>query len=70
MTDNNLSVNVESGNIFDQNLNTNENFYSFLIAQQDETKAIIPKRISYHCSFEKYINKYLYSFSIDNAEKI
>ena len=37
MTNNNVSVNVESGNIFYQNFNTNETFYSFLIAQQDET---------------------------------
>ena len=38
----NLSIHVESGSIFYQNFNTNENFYSFFIAQQDETKAIIP----------------------------
>ena len=48
MTNNNLSIHVESGNIFYQNFNTNENFYHFLIAQQDETKAIIPDLISYH----------------------
>ena len=69
MTNNNLSIHVESGNIFYQNFNTNENFYSFLMAQQGETKSIIPKRIFYHYSFEKYINKYLPSFSIDDAEK-
>ena len=39
------------------------------MAQQDEIKSIIPKRIFYHYSFEKYINKYLPSFSIDDAEK-
>ena len=39
------------------------------MAQQDETKAIIPKHISYHYSCEKYINKYLLSFSMDDAEK-
>ena len=54
MTSNNLSIHVESGNIFYKNLNTNENLYSSLIAQQDETKAIIPKRISYYYRFEKY----------------
>ena len=69
MTNNNFSIHVESGNMFYQNFNTNENFYSFLIAQQDETTAIIPKRISYNYRFEKYINKYLPSFSIDDAEK-
>ena len=39
------------------------------MAQQGETKAIILKRVSYHYSFDKYINKYLPSFSIDDAEK-
>ena len=69
MTDNSLSIHVESGNILYQNLNTNEIFYSFLLAQQDETKAIIPKCISYHYSFEKYNQKYQLSFSIDDVEK-
>ena len=69
MANNNLPIHVESGNIFYRNFNTNENFYSFLIAQQDETTAIITKRVSYHYKFEKYINKHLPSFSIDDAEK-
>ena len=44
-------------------------FYSFLLAQQDETKKIIPIRIAYHHSFEKYIKSYFLSFSIEEAEK-
>ena len=69
MTNNSLLIHIENGNIFYQNFNTNENFYSFLLAQQDETKAIIPKRFVYHHSFEEYINKFLPSFNIDDAEK-
>ena len=69
MTNNSLSIHVESGNIFYQNFNTHENFCSFLLAQQDETKAKIPKRIAYHYSFEKYIKNYLPSFSVDDIEK-
>ena len=69
MTNNNHSIHIESGNIFHQNLNTNENFYSFLLAQQEKTKAIIPKRIAYHYNFEKYIKNYLPSFSVDDIEK-
>ena len=57
MTNNSLSIHIESGNIFYQNFNTNENFYNFLLAQQDETKRIISKRIAYHHIFEKYIKK-------------
>ena len=69
MANHNLSIHFETRNIFYQNFNKTENFYSFLIAQQDGTKAIIPKRISYHFSFEKFINKYLPLFSIDDAEE-
>ena len=69
MTNNSLSIHIESGNIFYQNFNTNENFYNFLLAQQDETKAIAPKRISYHNSFERYFQNFLLSFSIDDVEK-
>ena len=69
MTNNNLSIHIESGNIFYKIFNTNENFYSFFLAQQDETKKNIPKRIAYHHSFEKYVKSYLRSFSIEEAEK-
>ena len=55
MTNSSLSKHIESENIFHQNFNTNENFYSFHLAQQEETKAIISKRIWYHYSFEKYV---------------
>ena len=69
MTNNILSIHVESGNISYQNFNSNENFYSFLLPKQDETKSIVPKQVSYNCSFEKCIKSYLPSFSIDEAEK-
>ena len=69
MVNHNHSTHFETGNIFYQNFNKTENFYSFLIAQQDGKKAIIPKRFSYHFSFEKFINKYLPLFSIDDAEE-
>ena len=59
---NSLSIHIESGNIFYQNFNTNENFYRFVLAQQDETKAIVPKRISYHYSFEKYTQNIYHPF--------
>ena len=47
---NSLSIHIESWNTFYDNFNTNENFYStaFLLAQQDESKQVIPKQISYH----------------------
>ena len=70
MKNNSLTLHIESGNIFYQNFNTNENFYNFLLAQQDETKAIVLKRISYHNSFKRYSQNFLPSFSIDDVEKL
>ena len=64
VTNNSLSIYVESGNIIYQNFNTNENFYSFLLVTQDETKSIVPERFSYSYRFEKYMNSFLPSFSI------
>ena len=69
MTNNKLSIYIESGNIFYQNFHTNENVYSFLLAQQDETKAVIPKSITYYYSFEKHVKNYLPYFSVDDVKK-
>ena len=69
MTNNILSIHVESGKISYQNFNSNENFYSFLLPQQDETKSIVPKQVSYNYRFDKYIKSYLPSFPIDETKK-
>ena len=70
MTNNSLSKHVETGDIFYSDFNTKESFYNFLLAQQDESKQYIPKRISYHCSFEKYTRNYLPSFSLEEIDKL
>ena len=69
MTQNKLSIHVESGEIFYDNHNTGENFYSFLLSQQNGEAAYVPKKISYRNSFEAYISSFLQSFSIDGQEK-
>lgn len=69
MTNNSFSIHIESGDIFYQRFNTNENFYNFLIAQQDKTKAPIPKRITYSHIFEKCTESFLPAFSIGDFEK-
>ena len=69
MNNNSLSLHIESGDIFYQSFNTGEDFYNFLIAQQSEETANIPKKMSYHNSFEKYIDSFLLPFPIDDVEK-
>ena len=69
MIENKLSIHVESGDIFYENHNPGENFYNFLLAQQNDDAAFTPKKISYRRSFESYIIQFLQAFSIDDVEK-
>ena len=69
MTQNKLSIHVDSGEIFYDSHNTEENFYSFLLSQQNEEAAFVPKKFSYSNTFEKYITGFLQNFSIDDQEK-
>ena len=41
-----------------------------MLAQQDESKKFVQKRISYHYSFEKYTHNYLPSFSLEEIDKL
>ena len=69
MTQNKLSIHVELGEIFYDNHNTGENFYSFLLSQQNDEAAYVPKKFSCRNSFEAYISSFLQSFSINDQEK-
>ena len=69
MTQNKLSIHVESGEIVYDNHNTGENFYNFLLSQQNDEVAYVPKKSSYRNSFEAYISSFLLSFLIDDQEK-
>ena len=69
MTQNKLSIHVESGDIFYDNHNTEENFYIFLLFQQNDEAAYVPQKFSYNNTFEKYITSFLQNFSIDDQEK-
>ena len=68
MTPNKLSIHVDSGDIFYNNHNTGENFYSFLFSQQNDEAVYVPKKMSYSKSFEEYISHFLWQFSIDDQE--
>ena len=70
MTNNSFSIHIKTGGIFYNEFNTKEIFYNFLLAQQGELKQFIPKRISYHYSFEKYTRSYLPWFSLEEIDKL
>ena len=55
MTSNGFSIHIKSGDIFYENYDTGENLYDFLMVQQDENAANIPKKFAYRNTFEKVI---------------
>ena len=69
MTQNKLSIHVETGEMFYNNHNTGGNYYNFLLSQQNDEVAYVPKKNSNRNSFEAYIGSFLQSFSIDGQEK-
>ena len=69
MTQNKLSIHVESGELFYNYQNIVENFYNFLLSQQNDEAAYVQKKFSYRNSFEAYIGSFLQSFLIDDQEK-
>ena len=62
MTQNKLSIHLELGDIFYDNHNTDKNFYNFLLSQQNDEAAYVPKKFSYNNSFEKYITTFFAPF--------
>ena len=70
MTQNRLSIHIESGDLFYNNHNTGENFYGFHLSQQDNEAAFVPRKLSYHNDFESYIGTFLQACSIKDQEKL
>ena len=69
MTSNRLSIHIANGDIFYENFNTGENFYNFLMNQQNKNAAFVPKKFTYRNTFERYMNSFLPAFLIDDVEK-
>ena len=59
MQRNKLSIHIEIGNIYYDNVDTGESIYSFFIAQQDHTKKLMSEEFQFFDSYEDYIMNYL-----------
>ena len=70
MTQNRFSIHVEPGDLFYNNHNTGENFSSFLLSQQNDEAAFVPRKLFYRSNFESYIGTFLQTFSIEDQEKL
>ena len=69
MTSNRLSIHIADRDIFYENYNTGKKFYDFLMNQQNENAAFVPKKFEYRNTFEKYMNSFLPAFLVGDVEK-
>ena len=70
MQENSMSIHLESENLFYDNFDTQENFYDFLLNQQDQNKFITKKKIAYYKSFKQYLSDFLQSFDYEEIDNI
>ena len=54
MQRNKLSIHIETGNIYYDNIDTGESIYSFFVAQQHDTKRLMPKEFRFFDNYEDY----------------
>ena len=69
MRQNQLSIHIETGNIFFGNYNTSEFIYDFLLTQQDNTKKMIQGTLSSIDFFSNYINYFLDDIDADTFDR-
>ena len=55
MQRNKLSIHIETGNIYYDNIDTGESIYSFFVAQQHDTKRLMPKEFRFFDNYEDYV---------------
>ena len=69
MQENSMSIHLEHGNLFYDNVNTQESVNDFLLIQQDENTQIKNRKISYNQQFKNYLHQFLQSFDYDEIDK-
>ena len=65
----NISIHIDSGDIFINNQNTGESIHKFVLNQQDDKKKELPIDFSYDDDYTDYITKYLPSINEIDDDK-
>ena len=72
MRENNLSIHIESGNLYYNGLNMRESFYDFVLSQKNTTKKkkIVTAKLHYDGSFEHYLTEFLALLDADTDARL
>ena len=65
MKENNLSIHIESGDLYYNRTNTGESIYDFVLIQNDFSKKIVKEKIYYAGTFQDYLSEFLAGISAE-----
>ena len=69
MRESKLSIHIETGNIYYDNMNTGESLYEFILNQQVETKKSITATLSYGRFLEDYLKEFLSGIDAETDDR-
>ena len=69
MRESKLSIHIETGNIYYDNMNTGESLYEFILNQQVETKKSITATLSYGGFLEDYLKEFLSGIDAETDDR-
>ena len=55
MKEDNLSIRVDTGDLYYKGVNTGESIYDFVLSQKDFSKKIVNEKLYYSRTFEQYL---------------
>ena len=71
MKENNLSIHIETGNLYYNGSNKGQSIYNFLLAQNDSSKKIFKEKLYYAGSLsEDYLSEFLAGFSAEEDAEL
>ena len=66
---NKVCFHIETGNIFFDNVNSEESILDFIAAQQDYDKKLLQIEFNYSVDYDNYVFKYLMAIKSENDDK-
>ena len=70
MKENNLSIHVDTGDLYYNGVNTGEYIYDFVLSQKDFSKKIVKEKLYYSGTFEQYLSEFLEGFDAEGDVKL
>ena len=70
MKENNLSIHVDTGDLYYNGVNTGEYIYDFVLSQKDFSKKIVKEKLYYSGTFEQYLSEFLEGFDAEADAKL